>query len=150
MSEGLNIRLIPLDAIRVGERKRTYREDHAAELAASVELIGLQQPVTVAAESDDGYTLIDGLHRLEAFRRLGRPEIPASIVAMDDLDRELAEIDENLRRAELTASAATCRGGATGSGWMRRLPAHGSGPASSTRTSRDGSWSSAGNCSARY
>jgi ParB family chromosome partitioning protein len=102
LSEGLNVQLIPLDAIRIGDRKRTYRPEHAAELAASIEAIGLQQPITVVAEQDDGYRLVAGLHRLEAFRILERQDVPASILALDDLDRELAEIEENVRRRELT------------------------------------------------
>lgn len=40
--------------------------------------------------------------RLEAAKLAGWSTIPANIVALDDLDAELAEIDENLIRNELT------------------------------------------------
>src|SRR5262245_40887993 len=46
--------------------------------------------------------LIVGNHRLEACRLLGWKEIEANIVDLEALDRELAEIAENLMRNELT------------------------------------------------
>ena len=97
------IELISLNDITVGNRKRAYREDQIAELAASIEQIGLINPISGAPNSDgDGYLLVTGLHRLNACRALGWDLIPASVLALDDLDRELAEIDENLVRRELT------------------------------------------------
>ncbi len=104
MSEGMTIQLLLLTDITVGDRKRAYREDQIAELAASIEQIGLLNPISVVpSPDDDGYQLVTGLHRLNACRSLGWDEITASVLALDDLDRELAEIDENLRRRELTA-----------------------------------------------
>lgn len=50
-----------------------------------------------------GHVLVAGLHRIEACKRLGWTRIPAFIVDMDDRYAELAEIDENLVRTELTA-----------------------------------------------
>jgi predicted nucleic acid-binding Zn-ribbon protein len=103
MSEGMNVQLIPLDAIRVGDRKRVYREDQIVELAESISQLDLLNPISVVPSSDgEGYILVAGLHRLEACRSLGWDTIPASVLALDDLDRELAEIDENLHRSELS------------------------------------------------
>ena len=48
------------------------------------------------------FGLIAGRRRLEAVRSLGWSEIPASVVTCDDVDRMLAEIDENLIRNELS------------------------------------------------
>jgi N6-adenosine-specific RNA methylase IME4 len=45
-----------------------------------------------------------GKHRLEAMRQLGEEFIDCFHEDVDDLDRELWEIDENLCRAELTAA----------------------------------------------
>lgn len=39
-----------------------------------------------------------GLHRLEAFKRLGRSHIWANIISDDELDRIIQEVDENLTR----------------------------------------------------
>jgi ParB-like chromosome segregation protein Spo0J len=49
-------------------------------------------------------TLVAGLHRLEAVKKLGGTVIEARLVSDDDLEVELMEIDENLCRAELTAA----------------------------------------------
>jgi ParB-like chromosome segregation protein Spo0J len=48
------------------------------------------------------FGLIAGRHRLEAVRSLGWSEILATVVAFDDVDRMLAEIDENLIRNDLS------------------------------------------------
>lgn len=51
-----------------------------------------------------GYGVVAGAHRLEASRRLGLADIACIIVEDDDLHAELAMIDENLCRAELSPS----------------------------------------------
>ena len=50
---------------------------------------------------EDG-RLISGHHRLRACEALGWTDISARVVDYDDIDAELAEIDENLVRNELT------------------------------------------------
>jgi ParB family transcriptional regulator, chromosome partitioning protein len=101
---------IRLGQIRIGHRIRALREIAVAELMGSINLIGLQAPITVAsgvAKRDVGpdvvvFDLIAGHHRLEACRRLGWEEIPAEVKLMTEAERELWEIDENLCRADLT------------------------------------------------
>lgn len=87
----------PFD-ISIENRKRRANPDKVRELAESMELIGLLNPVTV---STDG-KLIAGFHRLLAARELGWEDIAVNVLELDGLDLELAEIDENLRRNELT------------------------------------------------
>ena len=48
------------------------------------------------------HTLVAGLHRLEAAKRLGWTEIECNICTLDILQTELAEIDENVVRTELS------------------------------------------------
>lgn len=78
-------------------------------LADSIEASGLLQPITVrrvqksrAGQICDAFEIIAGVHRVKAFRKLGRTAIPAFIQDMDDLHAELALIDENLCRSDLT------------------------------------------------
>ena len=89
---------IPIASVRVGARKRPLDGAKVAALAASIAEMGLLQPIGVRPDG----TLVYGYHRLEACKQLGWTEIPAVIVAGDDLHAELAEISENLIRHELT------------------------------------------------
>lgn len=74
-----------------------------AELFASQ---GQQSPIEVVTDGD-GFRLIFGLHRLEAGRLLGWPEIDAEVKSAadfaSDADMTLREISENLARRELSA-----------------------------------------------
>lgn len=87
---------IPIEEIIVGKRLRVAGDVTA--LADSIKDIGLLNPITVTKDKK----LVAGAHRLKAFKQLGRKTIPAVYVTLDELDRELAEIDENLIRNELT------------------------------------------------
>ena len=49
------------------------------------------------------YEIVAGLHRLAAVKLLGWKAIEATLVVLEGLRAELAEIDENLIRNELTA-----------------------------------------------
>lgn len=90
------LQLLDIAKIRVGRRLRKVSD--TSELEGSIKAIGLQQPIVVR---DDG-TLIAGNNRLTAHKHLGRTMIHANVRAFDDLDAELAEIDENLMRYHLT------------------------------------------------
>ena len=91
-----------VDAVDVGERLRSIDPERVAALAESIDLLGLQQPISVWSPDDDTLDLVAGLHRLEAVKKLGWEEIDCIFVDMDPLDRQLWEIDENLCRADLT------------------------------------------------
>lgn len=79
-------------------RKRAIDPKRVASLAESMKAIGQLQPVVVTR----GAVLVFGLHRLEAAKSLGWTEVDVSVRDFDDLQAELAEIDENLIRNELT------------------------------------------------
>jgi ParB family transcriptional regulator, chromosome partitioning protein len=91
------VKLIPIEKIAVpSTRHRTERPFD--ELQRSIAAIGLLNPIVVTPER----TLVAGLHRLRACAALGWKEIPATVVPLSAIDAELAEIDENLCRTELT------------------------------------------------
>jgi len=89
--------LIKIDSIKINERMRELSEDKVFEIASSIKEIGLLNPITVSENNE----LIAGLHRLNAFKLLGYKEIEANIVNLTGIKQELAEIDENLIRADL-------------------------------------------------
>jgi ParB-like chromosome segregation protein Spo0J len=72
-------------------------------LAESIAAVGLINPIRVRA-SGEGWEVIAGAHRFEACKSLGLAEIACDVVTDDDLHAELAMIDENLCRAELSPS----------------------------------------------
>lgn len=88
-----------ISSIKINKRKRNINQAKVTELAQSIAEIGLINPITVLADG----TLIAGLHRLEAVKSLGLSDIDCHVVSFDDaIDAELAEIDENLMRNELS------------------------------------------------
>ncbi len=95
-------RYCDVELVQIGDRLRSLDPDKVAALAESMDAIGLQQPISVWSDSIDTLELVAGLHRLEAARKLGWEDIDCIFVDMDDLDRQLWEIDENLCRAELS------------------------------------------------
>jgi len=97
----VNIERINIESVEVADRHREVNPGKVRELAQSMETLGLQQPITVQ-RGGGGFVLVTGLHRLMGGKSLGWETIPAIVVDMDEIDRELWEIDENLIRAELT------------------------------------------------
>jgi ParB family chromosome partitioning protein len=92
-----------IESIDVGANRRKLDESRAQALADSIAQVGLQNPVGLT----NGNRLIHGRHRLRACEILGWKKIPAIIHPLDKLHAELAEIDENLIRSDLTAAEQT-------------------------------------------
>lgn len=90
----MNLRI---DSITVKTGRREVNQGKVKELADSISEIGLLNPITVTKDN----VLVAGLHRLLAVKSLGRETIEASVIDVDGLHTELAEIDENLIRNEL-------------------------------------------------
>jgi len=90
---------IQIDKIKVNPGRREAMPEYITELAKSIAEVGLLNPITV----DRDYTLIAGLHRLEATRSLGWTEIECTVSSLEGLQAELAEIDENFVRHDLSA-----------------------------------------------
>jgi ParB family chromosome partitioning protein len=97
------IQPVAIDAIHSRPDARAVVLSTVAALAESIAAVGLINPIRVRADGD-GFEVIAGRHRVEACRSLGLAEIDAYVVTDDDLHAELAMIDENLCRAELSAA----------------------------------------------
>lgn len=94
---------LPVEKIHRRPDARAINADTVASLAESIGAVGLINPIRVRAVGD-GWELIAGAHRLEACKALGLVEVTCAVVEDDDLHAELAMIDENLCRAELSPS----------------------------------------------
>lgn len=95
---------LPINKISRRPDARAINEDVVQGIADSISVLGhLINPIRVRV-AGDGWEVIAGVHRLEACKSLGLVEIAAEIVDDDDLHAELAMIDENLCRADLSPS----------------------------------------------
>ena len=124
------MQLVPIEAIFVPENRQ--REDFdpeaQAELGKSIQDLGLMHPIVVTpSEGEQPWRLVAGERRLRCFSefsmldtevRCGNSPVPPGMVPvltlgdLDELDREEAELDENIKRADLTwqeRAAATAR-----------------------------------------
>jgi hypothetical protein len=97
------IRDLPIDQIDGRSDARQIDEATVGGLVDSIGTVGLICPIRVRAIGDR-WEVIAGHHRLAACTRLGLAEITADIIDADDLHAELAMLDENLLRHDLSPS----------------------------------------------
>ena len=92
------VRLVPVDKIRV-LNARSRNKTKFREIVENISKVGLKKPITVSRrEGDDGFDLVCGQGRLEAFIAAGATEIPAIVVEIALEDRLLRSLVENLTR----------------------------------------------------
>lgn len=96
--------LIPLDRVVRRQDARAIDMMTVNGLAESIAEIGLLCPIIVRHAGEDRWEIVAGVHRVEAHKKLGLTEIRATVIDDDDLHTELAMIDENLFRSELSAA----------------------------------------------
>ena len=89
---------VNINDIKINSGRRAVLDKDVEELALSILDVGLLNPITLTED----YTLIAGLHRLEAVKLLGWTEIECTITDLEGLSAELAELDENFARANLS------------------------------------------------
>jgi ParB/RepB/Spo0J family partition protein len=101
--ERSKVTYIPISEIVIDARLRELNDGKVAVLADSIKVLGVMQPIVVARNPKTGkYHLVAGRHRMGACELLGHTEIPAIVKDYSPIDKELAEIDENLCRFDLT------------------------------------------------
>jgi len=80
-----------------------FDQESLEELADSIRVQGIIQPITVRQLSDDSYQLISGERRLQASRSLGMSTIPAYIRTANDQQMLEMALIENIQRENLNA-----------------------------------------------
>jgi ParB family chromosome partitioning protein len=91
----ISINNIKINNIKIGKRFRNDLGD-ITSFAKEIEEIGLLHPIVINQNQE----LICGLRRIEAFKELGRTEIPAHIVNMEEILK--GEISENVQRKDFS------------------------------------------------
>ena len=89
---------IAISEIKINPGRREASTSGIDELARSIFEVGLLNLITFSKD----HTLIAGLHRLEAVKRLGWTDIECTVYGLEGLQAKLAEIDENVVRTALS------------------------------------------------
>ncbi|WP_257666186.1 ParB/RepB/Spo0J family partition protein [Parapedobacter tibetensis] len=90
-------------AINPFQPRTDFDEDALRELADSIKLQGLIQPITVRQTANGTYQLISGERRLRASKLAGLTEIPAYIRTANDQQMLEMALIENIQRENLNA-----------------------------------------------
>lgn len=96
---------IPLDQIEVNpyQPRTEFDQESLMELAESIKVQGIIQPVTVRKISRERYQLISGERRLQASKKAGLKAIPAYVRLADDQQMLEMALIENIQRENLNA-----------------------------------------------
>ncbi len=99
------VNLVPIGQIEVNPKqpRQDFDETALQELAASIKIHGIIQPLTVSTIAPNRFRLIAGERRLRASRIAGLKELPVYVRNVND--QELLELAllENLQRQDLNA-----------------------------------------------
>ena len=96
---------IPLDQIRPGETqpRNVFDVQKLHELAQSIQMNGLLQPITVQQVGPKQYRLIAGERRWRAAQIAGMTQIPALVRTVEEQQRLELALIENIQREDLNA-----------------------------------------------
>lgn len=96
---------IPLEEVEANPKQPRKDFDEAAlqELAASIRLHDIIQPITVSKTASGKYRLISGERRLRAAKLAGLKDIPAYVRQANDVQLLELALLENLQREDLNA-----------------------------------------------
>jgi ParB family transcriptional regulator, chromosome partitioning protein len=99
------INRIPIDSIVINPKqpRRDFDEQALNELAASIKLHDIIQPITVSALPGRKYQLISGERRYRASKLAGLKDIPAYVRHANDSQLLELALLENLQREDLNA-----------------------------------------------
>ncbi|MBC7389284.1 MAG: ParB/RepB/Spo0J family partition protein [Opitutaceae bacterium] len=96
---------IPIDQIEAnaGQPRTYFDEDALIELAESIKVQGIIQPITVRKLSEKEFQIISGERRFRASKLLGLTSIPAYVRTADDQQMLEMALIENIQRENLNA-----------------------------------------------
>lgn len=99
------VELIDLTEIRPNpyQPRRHFDEDALNELAASIKVSGVLQPIILRKSSVKGYEIIAGERRFRASKLAGKDSIPAIVRELNEEVMMQVAILENLQREDLTS-----------------------------------------------
>ncbi|UJB19214.1 MULTISPECIES: plasmid partitioning protein RepB C-terminal domain-containing protein [Lysobacter] len=97
------VEMIPINQIYVLNPRSRNRRQHKG-IVDNIALVGLKRPITVSrkrrADGEFLYDLVCGQGRLEAFRALSRPSIPAFVIDAEEGRCMVMSLVENVARRQ--------------------------------------------------
>lgn len=98
-----NICYIPVENIvpNIYQPRQYFNEEAIDELAQSIKVYGIIQPLTVRKLGEQSYELVAGERRYRAAKRVGLNEVPTIIINVDDKESAVLALLENLQREDL-------------------------------------------------
>ena len=98
-----DITRIPMDMVEANpfQPRMNFDSESLAELAESIKVFGLIQPITVRRADNGGYQIISGERRFRACRIAGMTTIPAYVREADDQGMLEMALVENIQRQDL-------------------------------------------------
>ena len=81
--------------------RRVFGDDGLRELAESIRLYGVLQPLTVRKTAFGKYELVAGERRLRASRMAGLAHVPCILIDADEKSSSLIALIENIQRCDL-------------------------------------------------
>jgi len=102
-NKALEIVYLPIEAIRPNpyQPRKTFDIENLEELAESIKIYGVLQPITVRMVGNNSYELVAGERRLRASKLAGLKEVPAIVINAHDQDSAILSLIENLQRENL-------------------------------------------------
>lgn len=103
IADGSYLTTVPVGLVQPNPRqpRQVFDEDDLAELAGSLQEVGVLQPIVVRDRGDGSFELIMGERRLRAAKLGALAEIPAIVRATDDTNLLRDALLENIHRAQL-------------------------------------------------
>lgn len=97
------IRFIAPDLIvpNLYQPRKYFDEDAIEELAQSIKIYGIIQPISVRKMGENSYELVAGERRLRAAKKLCLDTVPVILVDITDKDSAAIALLENLQREDL-------------------------------------------------
>lgn len=81
--------------------RRNFKPEELRELAESIKLHGILQPILVAEKTDGGYEIIAGERRWRAAQAAGLPVVPVIVKDMAEGQKLEVSLIENIQREDL-------------------------------------------------
>lgn len=95
---------IPVDLIErnPNQPRKVFQEAPLFELAESIRVCGIIQPLNVRKISENKYELISGERRLKASKLIGLKTVPAIVMNIEEETSAVIALIENLQREDLS------------------------------------------------